>query len=242
MKKYNDCDLKSCFLCRNSLASWLPAIEGHKRNFIMRKGEAIFHEGDGVKGIYFLYKGTVKVHKRWGSEKELILSFAKPGDIIGYRGLGNEKVYPVTATAIEPVTVCFIDLSFFETTLEVNPRLTLSLMKFYANELQEAERRMRNLAHMEVKGRLAETLLHLRNRFGLAKEGYIDILLTRQDIASFTGTTYETIFRVMNEMSEEKLIRVQGKKIFLLKEAKLEKLLDVKNLPQARKEGPQKKK
>lgn len=224
-KAKHECNLNACFLCRNSLAGWLPAIETHKTNLSFKKGEAIFREGDEVKGIYFIYEGRVKVHKRWGHQKELILRFAREGDMIGYRGLGNEKVYPVTTTAIGPVTVCFVNLEFFESILEVNHRMAFQLMKFYANELQEAERRMRNLAHMEVKGRLSETLLQLKKMFGLTEEGFVDILLSRQDIASFTGTTYETIFRVMSELVKEKIIKVGGKKIFILNEAKLEQLI-----------------
>src|ERR1041385_3614636 len=99
-----ECDVKSCFLCRNSLPAWLPPIAAHKKNLSFKKGQIIFEEGQKVKGIYFLYTGKVKVHKRWDDEKELILKFAKRGDIIGYRGLGNQKIYPVTATALEAVT------------------------------------------------------------------------------------------------------------------------------------------
>src|SRR5882762_8727365 len=56
-------------------------------------------------------------------------------------------------------------------------------------ELQESERKMRNLAHMQVKGRIARALMELREKFGLTQEGFIDIALSRQDLASFAGTT-----------------------------------------------------
>ena len=207
------------------MEGWLPAIAAQRINLDFKKGQTIFEEDKKVKGIYFLYSGKVKVHKQWGDKKELILHFAREGDMIGYRGLGNEKVYPVTATALEPVTVCFIDLAFFEATLKVNHQLTYQLMRFYANELQEAEKRMRNLAHMEVKGRLAETLLLLKTRFGQDKDNYINISLTRQDIASYVGTTYETLFRTMNELIQAKIIKVEGKGIRILKESKLEEII-----------------
>jgi CRP-like cAMP-binding protein len=224
----NSCDLKSCFLCRNCLKEWLPAIETHKQNLLFKKGEIIFEEGNPVKGIYFLYKGKVKVHKRWGSEKQLILHFAKEGDIIGYRGLGNEKVYPVSASALEEVILCFIDIPFFEATLQVNHKLTYTLMQFYANELQYAEKRMGNLAHMEVKGRVAETLLMLKREFGQNSEGFINITLTKQDLASYAGTTYETFFRMINELEKEKIVRFSGKDIAILKEPKLQELIAYK--------------
>jgi CRP/FNR family transcriptional regulator len=222
MKKANpSCDLKNCFLCRRCVPDWLPAIESNKENRKFKKGAAIFEEGAPVEGIYFIYSGKVKVHKQWGSDKQLIVRFAKAGDMIGYRGLNNERVYPVSATALEDVVVCFISIPFFETTLQVNHNLTYELMKFYAAELQEAERRMRNLAHMEVKGRIAETLLMLKNTFGVNKTGFIDIILTKQDMAAYSGTTYETCSRVISDMLNEKWIKTSGKTVAIMKEKKL---------------------
>lgn len=227
MKKSNKgCDLKSCFLCTGCMPEWLPALEKHRQNFIYKKGETIFSEGDSVKGIFFLYKGKVKVHTQWGSGKQLILRFAKEGDIIGYRGLGNEKVYPVSASALEEVNVCFIDNAFFETTLHVNHSLTYRFMQFYANELQNAEKRMGNLVHKEVKVRVAETLLMLKKHFGERPDGFIDIALTKQDLASYAGTTYETYSRVINELVKKKAVRQTGKYIAIRNEALLRKLTD----------------
>jgi CRP-like cAMP-binding protein len=226
MKKVDVCNLKTCFLCKNCLKHWLPAIAANKQNFSFKKNQKIFEQGSPVKGLYFLFKGRVKVHKKWGDDKQLILHFAKEGDIIGHRGMGNQKVYPVSATALNEVILCFIDSACFETTLQVNNKFTYTLMQLYANELQLAERRIGNLIHLDVKARVAETLLMLKKDFGQNKEGYINITLTKQDLASYAGTTYETFFRMITEMEQEKIVRLFGKDIAILKEAKLEKLIE----------------
>lgn len=218
------CNLDNCFLCKNSLPGWHAFIGSSRKNMNFKKGEVLFTEGDTLHGIYFLYSGIVKVHRQWGNQKELILRFATPGDMLGYRGLVNLKQYTVSATVIEDVTVCYIDLAFFESLLQINHQLTYQLMQFYADELQRTEKKMSNLVHMSVKTRVAEILLSLQQQFGKNKEGYIDVELSKQDIAAFTGTTYETLFRTLQELIQEKLIRVTGKKIFLLKEKKLETL------------------
>jgi len=220
-KKNHDCDLKSCFLCQRCLPEWLPAIEAHRRNLHFKKGELIFQEGEGVNGIYFVYSGTVKVHKKWGTEKELIIRFAQKGDIFGHRGLGHEHHYPISATAIEPVNACYIDLEFFQTSLKVNQEFMYGLLLFFADELQESERKMRNLAHMQVKGRVAQALLALQEKFGLSPEGFIGLTLSRQDLASLVGATYETVFRIINELEEERLIRLDGKNISIADAIKL---------------------
>ena len=65
---------------------------------------------------------------------------------------------------------------------------------------------------MDVKGRIADTFLMLQNRFGTDEAGCINIELTRQDIASFAGTIYETFFKVVSEMARGKIIKITGKK------------------------------
>lgn len=222
MKKgKTDCDLKSCFLCRLCLPEWVPAIQANKKSLLYKKGELIFKEGDIVKGIYFVFSGTVKIHKKWGKEKELIIRFAKAGDIIGHRGLGTEMEYPISGTALEDSNICYIDLDFFRTTITVNNEFTIQLLMFYAEELQRSEKKMGNLAHMQVKGRIAISLLSLKNKFGNNEDGTIDILLSRQDLASYAGTTYETVFRILNEFVADGTIKIGNKSIGILDEEKL---------------------
>ncbi len=181
----------------------------------------VFREGEPVKGIYFVTGGAVKVHKKWGTEKELIIRFAQKGDIFGHRGLGREAIYPISATAMEPVNACFIELAFFQASLKVNQDFMHGLLLFFADELQESERKMRNLAHMQVKGRVAQALLTLQEKFGCTPDGFIQLTISRQDLASLVGATYETVFRIINELAQEELIRVDGKQIAVTSPARL---------------------
>ncbi|RYD86525.1 MAG: cyclic nucleotide-binding domain-containing protein, partial [Sphingobacteriales bacterium] len=82
------CNLSDCFLCRFCIPEWKPALAAHRENRQFKKGKPLFREGDPVTGIYFLYNGSVKIHKQWTAGKELILRFARTGDIVGHRGLG----------------------------------------------------------------------------------------------------------------------------------------------------------
>jgi CRP/FNR family transcriptional regulator len=213
-------------MCRLCLKDWLPAVAAHKQNVSVKKGQPIFQEGELVKGIYFLYSGNVKVHKKWDNEKDLIIRFAKAGEILGHTGLGDDLNYLVSATALEPVVVCYIDMAFFESTLHVNNDLTYKLMRFMANELQESEKRVRNLVHMPVKGRIAQALINLKNQFGTNADSSIGIELTRQDLSSYAGASYETLFKVINEFTDEKLVEVTGKTIRIINERQLKKLTD----------------
>lgn len=160
-----------------------------------------------------------------GRSKELIIRFTSTGDILGHRGLGAGELYPVSATALAESKACFITNNFLETTLKADHAFTFRLMQFYSKELQKAEMRMRNLALMEVKARISETLLELLNVFGKNKDNYITVPVTRQDIAAYSGTTYETVFKFLKNLITSKIISVSGKSIRINDENKLRKIV-----------------
>jgi len=225
MKSQKICDLKTCFLCRFCLEEWKPVIALARKNISVKRGQQVFIEGEEVKGIFFVYSGKVKIHKKWDDEKELIVRFAKEGDVLGHLGLGGSGVYPVSATAIEDAVICFIDMAFLESSMVINNSFVIQLMRFFAAELQESERRMSNLAHMSVRGRLAQALLSLQSQFGADAQGFIQIELSRQDLASFTGASYESLFRTINDLLAENMIVIQGKTIAIRNEKAFRKYI-----------------
>lgn len=213
-------------MCRLAIGDWKHSIDLNRKNLLFKKGEQIIHEGDPVNGIYFVYNGKVKVHKKWG-EKEIIIRFACNGDIIGHRGLGSQNsIFPISATALETTTVCFIELDFFLSTLKVNTELTYQLMLFFADELKSSESKMLNLAHMLVKERIILAILNLEEQFGINEAGFIDVNLSRQNLADFAGTTYETVFRTLNDLSAKNLILTEGRSIRIKEHGELKKLVE----------------
>lgn len=228
-KTKHPCDLNTCFLCKFCLNDWKPAIETNKQNTVIKKGQQIFKEGDPVKGIYFVYEGNIKVHKKWDSEKELILRFAQKGDIVGHLGIGSNAVYPVSATALEAAVVCYMNMDFFETSLKVNNDFTIKLMRFFADELQASEKRMRDLVNMPVRGRVAQAIINLKNQFGVNIAGYINIEPAKQDLASFAGAAYESLFRTLNDLVDEQIISLSGKSILIKDEPRLLQIIAENN-------------
>jgi CRP-like cAMP-binding protein len=208
-----DCKLEGCFLCQHCIPEWKPLIALKKSTHAFKKGKKIFHEAEPVKGMYFINEGNVKVSKNWGEQKELIIRFAKAGDVLGHRGLGGDLTYPISATALEDCKVCFIDNEFLETSIIANKSLAYQLMQIYAQELQKAEKRMRDLVHMEVKGRIVLSLFEILDVFGVGEDGYIALPISRQDIASYAGTSYETVFKFFTELSNKDILVTSGKNI-----------------------------
>jgi CRP/FNR family transcriptional regulator len=220
-KGKRNCTLTECILCKNTLPEWKPAIEANRKNFNFQKNDIIFTEGSEVKGMYFVTKGVVKVHKQWGPDKELIIRFATSGDIFGHRGMGADLIYPVSATALNDAQVCYIPMDFFMSTLKVNPQFQFYMLQFFAEELRISEKKMRDMVHMSVQGRVATTLLRCETKFEVDKNGMIIFTPARQDLAAYSGTTYETLFRTLTAFEKDGLIKTAGKSIGILNHEQL---------------------
>lgn len=186
----------------------------------------LFKEGEKMEGMFYIYEGMAKIHKKWGDDRELILRFADNGEILGHRGLGLEPLYPVSATALTNVTACYFPLGFFMESIEANHVFANDLLWFFAAELKSSERRMYQMMLLPVKSRLAQTLLKFREKFGVDENQFIRLHITKTDIASYLGVTYETIFRSLQEMEAEGLIELDAKNIRILNDDGLRALFE----------------
>ncbi|MEZ4722370.1 MAG: Crp/Fnr family transcriptional regulator [Flavobacteriales bacterium] len=215
-----ECAREDCFLCRNISSEWLEIVRLKREVISYKKGETIFKEGDKVEGIYFILFGKVKIDMSWGN-KSYIIRLAGDGQILGHRGFGIDDIYPVTGVALEPTSACFIPTDLFRKLLRTNPEFLYQLAFFYAEELKRTERRMKNLAHMPVKGRVAEGILLIREAFGVDGEGCLNYRMSRKDLAALAGTVYETTIRMLNELVTDGCISLLDRDI---------KILDVRKL------------
>jgi CRP-like cAMP-binding protein len=224
------CGLDRCFLCKHCLPSWKQLIAIKKTTRVFKRGKKIFTEGDPVTGIFFMNEGSVKISKNWGGNKDLIIRFAKGGDIVGHRGFGSELVYPVTATALEDSVVCFIENELLDSTLLTNTAFTYHFMQEYAKELQRAEKRMWDLVHREVRERIIMALFEIADAFGTMDNNFIAIPITRQDIAAYAGSSYETVFKLFSDLTAKSILTTVGKNIKINDRSALEAMLD-KSVP-----------
>lgn len=225
-KNQPPCNLRNCFLCRHTSEGERQQTGLHRQNLTFKKGEVLFREGEPVKGVYFVYSGSAKVHKQWENDKQLIIRFAAQGAIMGHRGLGSKLIYTVSATALEPLVVCFVELDHFRELMRSNGHLCYDLLVQFAEELENAEQKMRDLALMPVKGRIAQALLRLEEQFGTNRQGAIDFRIAWNDLAAFTATTYETVFRTLKGMIGEGLLEVNRKVITLNDRKRLQDLVN----------------
>ncbi len=193
----------------------LDEISQLKTCVSFRKGQVIMHEGARPQGVYCIHRGKAKLYTLGTEGKEQIIRFITAGDLLGYRSILSDEPISASATALEDTFACYIPKSSFFKVIEDNPKFSLNMLKLSCHELGEAGKMITSLAQKNVKERLAEILLILSTTFGEDEEGYIDINLTREEIANMVGTATESVIRLISELRKEGYIRSKGKRIAL---------------------------
>jgi len=219
-----NCHCKDCSILKNCSKQWLTLINEQKNYFACKKGQAIIYEGMMMDSVYFIYQGKAKSIAAGLQGKQQIQQLAKTGDILGFRGMGGTYTFPSSVYAIEDSCICSIGRELFFDVLEANPNLTFEMLMLVTDELRKSELRMKNLSLMNVREKIANSLLYIYEIFGNVSSGELEILLSRQEIAEIAGTTKEQVSKCLSEFEQEGKIKTDRKKIVIPSIAELKRI------------------
>lgn len=189
-----------------------------------KKGAIIYEEGGRINGFYVVCKGIIKIYKTGFDGKDQIIRFAKPGDIMGFRSTISGELACTTSKTIEEAEITYIPGEMVKLLVKSNGEFAMDLLQIACLELGEANDYITDIAQKTVRERLAEVLIHLKWTFNLDRDNYLQIALTREELASIVGTATESVIRLLSEFKQDKLIELHGRKIKILDEAKLIKI------------------
>ncbi len=188
-----------------------------------RKGEIIYLEGEKPTGLLCLSSGKVKIYKEGIGGREQIVRMAKPVGFIGYRALFAEENYMASAVAIEDSKICVINRDMLFKVLSTNSNLSLGIIKSFASELGFSNSRTVTLTQKHIRGRLAESLIFLKETYGLEEDGKtIKVYLSREDLASLSNMTTSNAIRTLSNFASENVISLDGRKIKIINPEKLD--------------------
>ena len=98
-----------------------------------------------------------------------------------------------------------------------NNKLAMFFIKQLAVEVGLSDQRTINLTQKHIRGRLAESLIFLRDNYGLEEDGAtLSIYLSREDLASMSNMTTSNAIRTLSTFAKENIIAIDGKKIKII--------------------------
>jgi len=194
-----------------------------------KKGDIILMEDDSVNQSFFLIvTGEVKVVLTAEDGREAILASLKEGDFFGEMSLLDGEPRSATVRAVEESRLFTIRREDFLDALRKQPDLALTLLGQMSRRLRKSNRQISSLALMRVYGRVAATLMQLMEERGMrtkTKDGKNIIMVkdrpTQQFMADMSGTTRETVSRVLNYFQKKGYIVLDGKDLLILHEEEL---------------------
>jgi CRP-like cAMP-binding protein len=190
-----------------------------------KKNEMIYCEGDAPTDLMCLFNGTVKIYKSGIGGRIQIIRMIKPVQYFGYRAGFAHELYSTNASAFDPSTVCFIPMSLVEELVYSNPDLAMFFIRQLSKNLGVSDERTVGLAQKHIRGRLAESLLFLRDNYGMEADGTtISIYLSREDLANLSCMTTSNAIRTLSTFVTEHIIAVDGRKIRIIDEERLRRV------------------
>jgi CRP-like cAMP-binding protein len=190
-----------------------------------RKNDYIFREGDAPAGMQYLKAGKVKMIKEGISGREQIIRMFTENGLISYRSLLAGEPHNGTAIAIEDSEIVTIPPFILYNVLLKNSNFALALLKDLALELGHSNNRTISLTQKHIRGRLAESILFLKEKYGFENDSLtLKVYLSREDLASLSNMTASNAIRTLSTFASEKIISIDGRKIKITDLSKLEKI------------------
>lgn len=180
----------------------------------LKKSEVLYHQGDKPQKIYFIIEGLVGLFHIQESGKESFLRVFSKDSLLGHRSFLANEQYHGTSVALEKTKILAVNKEDCESLCLNSPTLLLEVAKKMAKDLGDAELRLSGLSDKNAFTRITEALIFL-------KLHHPDHTWTRKEIAEYSGSTFETVARVMSQLTENGLIEKDKRDFNILDLSKL---------------------
>jgi CRP/FNR family transcriptional regulator len=171
---------------------------------LFRAHEQIYGAGDRT-GLHIVHRGQVKAYRLTGAGSEQLVRLLSAGDFLGEAALLTDTVSDHFAVATRPSEVCSVPRAGVRRLLVDRPTVALQMLQTVSRRLDTAEEMLAAMSGQSVGERLAQQLLHLADEAGAAR---FRLPTSKSDLASYLGTTPETLSRRLGVMQRAGVIRL----------------------------------
>lgn len=171
-----------------------------------KKREVLYQAGDASDSLYIVNKGKVKNYRLTESGKEQLLRILTPGEASGEYALFTESIHESYAEAITDTSVCMIDRLDLQNLLLKYPSISLSFLEVFSKRLEDSERQTTLFATEKVETRVALFLAQCLDE----PSNIVSLPMSKKDLASYLGTTPETISRRLTQLENKGHIKRQS--------------------------------
>lgn len=218
-------DLKQHYLFTVLSDQQFAALKTHSRIITLAESAHLFHFGDHATHFYLLREGQIQLYRLLANGEEKVIEIIHPGETFAEAVMFLQgRCYPVSAKAVRPSTLWAIDMARYREILRISPELCLQLLGSMSRRLHGAIQDIERLSVHNALVRLVHLLLQAAP--DRTVQSYIvDWETPKQILASRLSVRPETFSRLLQQLSRQGLISVQGKTVHVLDATELRHIL-----------------
>lgn len=178
------------------------------------RNRLVVREGERADTLYFVLSGRIKVFVSDGSGREIALCTQGPGSWFGDMML-DDGVRSASVMTLEASRLASLSRDAFRAFLKRHPDAALALIRNLIHRTREMNERLRDMALLDARGRVAKLLL------SLAREAngrlIVEERLTQQEIGERVGASREMVNRILQDLKADGCLRREGRRIVMLR-------------------------
>ena len=185
----------------------------------LARGEVLYRQGESVAQLFVMHTGSAKLTHLRADGQEQVVRTVGPGGVVGEHAFLTGARPDHTVVALEALEACVFDHRDLGRLTVTHPEIAVALLRRMSQLLAETEERLRAVSATDVAARLADYLMNLPNT-GTGQ--FVVVLpMAKRDVASYLGTTPESLSRAFARLEADQLVTVEGRRIRLLDVAAL---------------------
>lgn len=190
------------------------------------KGSSVFVQGEEAHSFFVVLNGHVQIARTTPDGQQVIMRYIQAGGLMGIGVVAGFDAYPATALCVVDSVVARWPSSQWSQMIEKYPKLATNALKTMGGRVEESLARVVEISTQETEQRIAHAVLRLAEQSGrrAKDEVEIDFPLSRQDIASITGTSLFTVSRILSAWEQQGIIRSGRQRVILIDP---DRLLDI---------------
>jgi len=187
----------------------------------------ILLEEEETDNVFIISQGTVQVTKTLEDGKEVILAYLEEGEFFGELAAFDGHPRSANVKAQEECELIVISQPNFIELIKKNSKISLELLKELSGRIRHLDQQILSLSLLDSKYRIAKQILEISERNGVIKKGLITLnkFPTHQEIAKMTGTSRETVTRVIKSFKDRGFLYSKGRTIYIPEIKRIKKFI-----------------
>lgn len=189
------------------------------------KGETISKQGALCAHANFIANGLCKMYLEGPYQRKLIIALINKRTFIGLSKLYDSDRNLFSVTALDDCDVLEIPKTTIRHLVEKNKEFAKRMIADISRESNDFLAKLYSQNCKQLHGRLSGALLYMRHE--ISQNQFIDLPVSRRDLADMSGIATESAIRMLSELSHDGIISLEGKAIRIVREDLLQKLYEI---------------